>query len=89
MNSVSNRVPVNYMAANVGVLTPPDHLAKYGGLSDSDMEKDFRKMDADINKRKKKISFEDRKNTPVLVKIILACAGIFALWKGGKHFLKK
>ena len=89
MNSVSNRVPINYMAANVGVLTPPAHLAKYGGLSDSDMEKDFRKMDADINKRKKKISFEDRKNTPILVKIILACAGIFALWEGGKHFLKK
>lgn len=89
MNSVSNRVPVNYTSANVGIITPPDRIARYGGLSDSDMERDFLQMNADINKRKKHVSFEDRKDTPVLVKIILGCAGLFALWKGGKHLIKK
>lgn len=89
MNSVSNRIPVNYTAANVGVLTPPDRLARYGGLSDSDMEKNFREINTDINKRQKHVSFEDRKQTPILVKIIIACAGAFALFKGGRKLLKK
>jgi len=89
MNSVSNNVPINYMAANVGVLNPPDKLYRYKGLSDSEMEKDFRKMDGDINRRQRRISFESRKKTPILVKILFGIAGIAALWKGGKYILKK
>ncbi|MBR6099522.1 hypothetical protein IKP85_07225 [bacterium] len=89
MNGVSNRVPINYTAANVGVLTPPDKLYRYSGLSDSEMEKSFREMDGDINRRQKRITFESRKKTPILVKLIVGIAGIVALWKGGKYVLKK
>lgn len=89
MNSVSNRIPVNYTAVNVGVLTPPDHLARYGGLSDSEMEKHFQELNSGIDKKVKHLSFEDRKHTPVLVKFIAIGVGVCALFKGGMKLFKK
>ena len=89
MYSVSNNIPVNYTAANVGVINPPDKLYRWGGLSDSEMEKSFRKMDNSINKKQKHISFEDRKNTPFLIKIGIAALGVVALLKSGKFLFKK
>jgi hypothetical protein len=77
------------MAANTGVLTPPDRLYRYGGLSDSEMEKSFRTMDNDINRRQKHLSFEDRKNTPVIIKGLLSLLAVVGIWKGGKYLLKK
>lgn len=89
MNSVSNNIPLNYTAAKVGTLNPPERLARYGGLSDSEMERDFLQINGEINKKSRSVSFEDRKKTPVLVKFIAAIVGIFALFKGCKMLFKR
>lgn len=76
------RIP--YTATNVGVLQAPDHLPRYGRLSDYEMEKKFRELNARIDKKTIHRSFEDKHDTPFLLKYFLAGGALYVLWKSIK-----
>ena len=89
MSSVTNSVQIPYTSANVGVLTPPDKIGRAEFLSASQMEKELRTLKSDIYQKQKHVSFEDKKTTPIVVKITGIVLGAAALLKGGAYALSK
>ena len=87
MVSVSNNSNVPYTSANVGVLTPPNHIAGYK-LTDSDLSDKYERFSKDIFSKQKPVAFETKRKTPVLAKIILGVLGVLLLWRGGRAILK-
>jgi len=82
VGSETQRTRINYTAADVGVLTAPDKLPKFRTLTDYEMEMKFQKLNKSIDS--KRVSFEDRKKTPFLLKYVLIITGVYALWKSIK-----
>lgn len=80
----TNKTRLPYTSTNVGELKAPDYLPGYVGISNSEMERNFRKIDGGIDRRIKRKSFEDRFETPFLLKYILAGGFIYVLWKSIK-----
>lgn len=89
MNSVSNSSTVNCTSANLGVVTPPDKIGRPEILSASQMESQLRLLKSDIYQKQKHVSFEDKKKTPIIIKIIGLALACFGLWKGGKYLISK
>ncbi len=89
MNSVSNSYGLNYTAANIGVLSAPDSVGRIKLYSNDETEKQFKQFNSDISSKRKKISFENKKNTPKPVLYFLGAAGIFTIWKLLKIILRK
>ena len=88
MESVSNSVPINYKAADVGVLTPPDHLAKYR-ITDAELENKFKKLYKDVYSKQKHTDFESKKKTPPLVKFVLSCVAVLLAVLGIKRIFRR
>ncbi len=80
----TRKAQIPYMSTDVGVLKAPDDLPKYNGLSNAEMEKNFIKLDRAIDNKIKRRSFEDRFETPFLLKYFLAGGAIYLLWKSIK-----
>ncbi len=78
MESVNSSVPISYSSANVGVLTPPDKLLRYK-VTDKELEDKFQKTSKQVISKEKHYSFEDRKKTPLLVKLLFGGGTITAL----------
>lgn len=89
MNSVSNNSAVSLTSANLGVITPPDKIGRPEILSASQMESQLRLLKSDIYQKQKHVSFEDKKKTPVIIKIIGLALALVGLWKGGKYLVSK
>ena len=87
MKSVSNSVPVFYTAADVGVLTPPDKLMRFK-LTDAELEDKFQTVHGEVTKKQKHYSFEDKKNTPTLIKMAFGAGFLILAWQGIKRALK-
>ena len=87
MDSVLNNVSVSHKAANVGVLTPPDHIARYR-LTDTELESKYREASKDVFSKQKNVSFDKKRKTPVLAKIIMLCLGVFILFTGGRAIIR-
>ena len=88
MNGVSNNAPINYTSADVGVLNPPDKLGRWK-LTDAELENKFKTLDKDVYAHQKHYSFEDKKQTPTLVKFLFGGGLILLLWQGIKIAIKK
>lgn len=88
MDSVSNNVPINYKAVDVGVLTPPDRLAKFK-ITDAELENKFKTLNKDVYSKQKHTNFESKKKTPPLVKFILSCMAVLAAIFGIKRIFRR
>ena len=87
MDSVLNKVSVSNQAVNVGVLTPPNHIDRYK-LSDTDLENKYKDFSKDVFSKQKPESFDKKRKTPMLAKIIMLCLGIFILFTGGRAIFR-
>ena len=81
MNGVNNSVAVYYTSADVGILTPPDKIKGYKCATDAELETKFQTLHKDVYSKQKHISFEDKKKTPTLVKILFGGGLIALLWQ--------
>lgn len=79
---------ISYASADVGVLMPPNYIARYKQPSDAELEDKFVKINKDIDSKQRHTTFASEKNTPIIAKIILACLGIFATVLLGKAIFK-
>jgi len=87
MDSVNNNSSIPYQAADVGILTPPDHIEKYK-ITDFELENKFKQLNKDVFSRQKHVDFEDKKKTPKGVKFILGGGILIFLWQVLKRTIK-
>lgn len=89
MNSVVNNYNVNYASAKVGVLSAPDKIGKYQPMNSQELNDRYKTITKDISGKQKYLSFEQKKDTPILVKILIGALTLFGLWKLGRRIFKK
>lgn len=88
MDSVSKSIPYSYTSANVGIIKPPDKLGRWK-LTDAELEDKFHKIDKDVTSHQKHYSFEDKKKTPILVKLLFFLSATALVWQGIKRGFRK
>jgi len=79
VQSVENNLVQNNKL-NVGVLTPPNALHKPRLYSDRAAEAQFKELSADIYEKQNSEKFENKRNTPLIVKLLLCAAAAVAGW---------
>ena len=88
MNGINSSVPISYSSADVGVLTPPDKLVRFK-VTDKELEDKFQRTNNQVTSKEKHYSFEDKKKTPLLVKLLFGGGIIAAFGFILKSVLKK
>lgn len=73
---------------NVGVLTPPNSLHKPQLYSDKVAEGQFKQLAHDIYQKENSEKFENKRKTPVIVKLLLCVGAALAGWFTFKKAMK-
>ena len=81
-------LPINHSAVNIGVLEAPDEVGRYTKLTDGELERRFQIAYNDVKSKEKHLSFEDKKKTPPMVKLIFGGGVIYYLWQKAKNKIK-
>ena len=88
MNNTIRGFLINYTAVDVGVLNPPAGIGKCHLLSNQELEDRYQSVYGELRSKEKKIHFEDKKHTPVLIQLS-AIGGVIAYaWHRIKNFFK-
>lgn len=87
VNNVVN-TQVQKPAMNVGVLTPPNALYKPVLYSDKEARTKFNLISKDIYEKEHSKSFQDKRKTPLSVKLTLLAASLGGGWLVFKKAMK-
>lgn len=87
VNNVVN-TQVQKPAMNVGVLTPPNALYKPVLYSDKEAKTKFNLISKDIYEKEHSKSFQDKRKTPLSVKLTLLAASLGGGWLVFKKAMK-